>query len=238
MHPVKEPFTAGWLFKWPPAITLIAGIYGTIVGLATSEMTDKAFWALFLVGLALAIGAWISVAHEMYKSHIEALAADERDKRQGETLEQIRRQVAPDLGAAAGRVANVGGLSDQALKARVLNFVTRILEFEQAHRAEQTAEYMTHMPYTKENEAEFKVQWDARNARDNERRMAHETAWKRDFQPEGVNLKSELYRRLGIDGNPPGQNFASIALDFGLAGPTPINDAAIYLQTLAAKLPE
>jgi hypothetical protein len=164
-------------------------------------------YALASIGVGLTIWGWYVAAKQNAES-------DEQAK----ILRDIRAALP---GPSSGQVHNLAPLDAAALKTRVASLTLRMRTFAagvDSSRARLFApgqmDHQKLIQHSADAQAEYRGQ-----------------LW-----PEAIALRDEMARRVGLL-KPYPSDHRSVAIDYGmLAGVSPINEAANYLEELARKL--
>jgi hypothetical protein len=85
-------------------------------------------------------------------------------------------------------------------------------------------------------EQQRQAAWNAQTAKLLTQSAEAQTQFRLQFLPEALALREAMLNRLGKF-PPYAPDHRTVALDFGLAGASPISDAAGYLEQLTRQLP-
>jgi hypothetical protein len=207
------------------AITVILAIVGI------KEMISNKM-AVLLIGAALLIMfiGWWTTAEQEEASVQREIKID----RLQETLDVIKSAI-PVLDNTS-TVQNLSQLSNAQLRQRVSDLTARMRTFEGVIKAEETKE-LFEKRQTSILEQPPQNNRNVETARMLERSTEVQTQFRSQLLPQALALREILSNRIGIS-QPYPLIPNNVALDYGiLAGPSPISNAANYLEQLARQLP-
>jgi len=126
-------------------------------------------------------------------------------------------------------------ISDKDLSAHAIDFAKRMRAFETAMKSAEDAQIYPPANLSSAQLQDFYKNRGAAMAAFYERATEQ---FRSQFLGEAVNLRNQMEQRLKDKGQPlpPHEAYKMIAFDCALAGPSPISDAADYLEALARRL--
>lgn len=127
--------------------------------------------------------------------------------------------------------------SNSELKARTTQCILRMRVTSSNFRMQRSASIYSRRSSSQSSEEERQEEWERERNRSLEQSNEQHMVWNGGLRPIAIALRDELQRR--IFGEPPyPTEHRMIALDHGmLAGPDPIGDAAVGLESLIRQLP-
>lgn len=137
------------------------------------------------------------------------------------------KQISTPLTPLNSSTKNLGKLTNSEIKEHACAITKELRDFQNKIRSRDT------YTFNLSNQ-----DWDryVKNLEKKANKDLHE--WRSKFQPDAVAIKNELLRRIGTD-HGIDLSHAQAALDFGmLAGPSPVNDAALAIEELCRALPD
>jgi len=127
-------------------------------------------------------------------------------------------------------------LTNDVVKQKTIELAQKMREFEKAYKIKQIDDLMVRPPYSRDaTQEERRLAWELETMRTLRRSTERQTEFRNQFSSEALNLEESLLARLGktmpsLEERPP-------ALPYGmLVGPSPVSDAADYLERMARQL--
>jgi hypothetical protein len=150
------------------------------------------------------------------------------------------QKLAEAITAASAAIvkAQVRTQSDTDLKSQAGQLAREMRTFESTYRTRIDTSYSNRAYSPTMTEAEKSSLFQQQTASLLQAMQQEQLEFRERYLTRAITLRDELIAKLGKTALPETPNYRLIAFDGILAGPTPIADAADYLEMLAAKLPE
>ena len=203
----------------PTVISASIGLWSLL-----TTMSDSQFWVMFSVlTTSVAVVWWRAAAQDRDSYH-----ANEMEAKQAKTIDDLlaRLEILQPSAPLPSSVIDLRSLPAHEIRSRVAQVAKKMRSME--HSFKQINDIFA--PISDSREAHVRKL----TAQSNER--SHR--WQNDLRPEAVALWHEMQRRIYGAPPYPDERGAKVALELGmLAGPSPLNDAAILLERLARDIP-
>jgi hypothetical protein len=210
-----------------PLLRAAAAAFATYVALVGFEV-DGDFWILLAVGgIVGALSFGIAVYDELTRIRLH---------KEIDGLVRSLRELVPAEPTVPFHVQNLSTFSTGALKGAVANVAAQMRLLE-AGASMKSPDYAAIIPSVDTPPEESFRNWLNYVSHDSRRQNQAQEEFNLRLRPDGLALRSELRRRLGIF--PPFKHDESRALDSGmLTGVNMLSLIAGYLEDMAARLPD